>query len=153
MKNKLSFCLLLLFTISCVQDDDTNHHMDFIVACSNLRAANYNIDPADHHKVGGRKSDWSICFPLYTIGKQYTRTQNYVDNLFVYYLFVCLLFVCLFVYCLFVYFYFLFYFCCFLLVIEQVDCWKDHSSHCNYHLSRGGPCVPGAVQGDHMTVM
>lgn len=32
------------------KDDDNNLHMDFIVASSNLRAANYNIPPADRHK-------------------------------------------------------------------------------------------------------
>lgn len=32
------------------KDDDTNFHMDFIVATSNLRAANYDIAPADRHK-------------------------------------------------------------------------------------------------------
>ncbi|CAB4016231.1 ubiquitin-like modifier-activating enzyme 1 [Paramuricea clavata] len=32
------------------KDDDTNFHMDFIVACSNLRAENYDIAPADRHK-------------------------------------------------------------------------------------------------------
>ncbi|XP_075727879.1 ubiquitin-like modifier-activating enzyme 1 [Rhipicephalus microplus] len=31
------------------KDDDTNFHMDFIVAASNLRAANYDIQPADRH--------------------------------------------------------------------------------------------------------
>lgn len=34
------------------KDDDSNFHMDYIVAASNLRAANYNIPPADKHKVG-----------------------------------------------------------------------------------------------------
>ncbi|XP_068703332.1 ubiquitin-like modifier-activating enzyme 1 [Montipora foliosa] len=32
------------------KDDDTNFHMDFIVAASNLRAENYDITPADRHK-------------------------------------------------------------------------------------------------------
>ncbi|KAI0723211.1 ubiquitin activating enzyme [Earliella scabrosa] len=31
------------------KDDDTNHHIDFITAASNLRAMNYNITPADRH--------------------------------------------------------------------------------------------------------
>ncbi|KAL1442231.1 hypothetical protein MTO96_007853 [Rhipicephalus appendiculatus] len=31
------------------KDDDTNFHMDFIVAASNRRAANYDIQPADRH--------------------------------------------------------------------------------------------------------
>lgn len=39
------------------KDDDSNLHMDFIVACSNLRAENYDITPADKHKsklIAGR---------------------------------------------------------------------------------------------------
>ncbi|XP_046622814.1 ubiquitin-like modifier-activating enzyme 1 [Neodiprion virginianus] len=32
------------------KDDDTNFHIDFIVAASNLRAANYKIPQADRHK-------------------------------------------------------------------------------------------------------
>jgi ubiquitin-activating enzyme E1 len=39
------------------KDDDSNLHMDFIVACSNLRAENYDIAPADRHKsklIAGR---------------------------------------------------------------------------------------------------
>jgi len=31
------------------KDDDTNFHIDFITAASNLRALNYNITPADRH--------------------------------------------------------------------------------------------------------
>ncbi|KAJ3092989.1 SPS-sensor component ptr3, partial [Quaeritorhiza haematococci] len=33
------------------KDDDTNFHIDFITAASNLRAANYGISPADRHKT------------------------------------------------------------------------------------------------------
>lgn len=32
------------------KDDDSNFHMDFITASSNLRATNYSIEPADKHK-------------------------------------------------------------------------------------------------------
>lgn len=32
------------------KDDDTNFHMDFIVAASNLRATNYKIAPVDRHQ-------------------------------------------------------------------------------------------------------
>jgi len=35
------------------KDDDSNQHIDFIVACSNLRAANYSIPPADRLKSKG----------------------------------------------------------------------------------------------------
>ncbi|KAG6832894.1 hypothetical protein H0H92_004778 [Tricholoma furcatifolium] len=31
------------------KDDDSNHHIDFITAASNLRAMNYKIEPADRH--------------------------------------------------------------------------------------------------------
>ena len=33
------------------KDDDTNLHMDFITACSNLRAENYDIQPSDKYNV------------------------------------------------------------------------------------------------------
>lgn len=33
------------------KDDDTNFHIDFITAASNLRAENYKITPADRHKT------------------------------------------------------------------------------------------------------
>eukprot|EP00736_Rhodelphis_marinus_P008560 Rmarinus@m.25111 len=39
-----------LTSIDFEKDDDNNFHMDFIVACSNLRATNYSIPPADRHK-------------------------------------------------------------------------------------------------------
>ena len=33
------------------KDDDSNHHVDFITACSNLRARNYKIPEADRNKT------------------------------------------------------------------------------------------------------
>ena len=50
-----NFLNTVLFVV--VQDDDSNFHMDFIVAASNLRAENYEIAPADKHKVS-RKFAW-----------------------------------------------------------------------------------------------
>lgn len=38
-------------TSHLAQDDDSNFHMDYIVAASNLRAENYNIAAADRHQV------------------------------------------------------------------------------------------------------
>ncbi|XP_041979038.1 ubiquitin-like modifier-activating enzyme 1 [Aricia agestis] len=41
---------LVVTPLDFEKDDDTNFHMDFIVAASNLRAANYRIPPADRHR-------------------------------------------------------------------------------------------------------
>lgn len=40
----------ILTPLEFEKDDDTNHHIDFITACSNLRAANYSIEAADRLK-------------------------------------------------------------------------------------------------------
>ncbi|KAG5928405.1 hypothetical protein E4U42_000701 [Claviceps africana] len=40
-----------LHPVDFEKDDDSNHHIDFITACSNLRAENYKIEPADRHKT------------------------------------------------------------------------------------------------------
>jgi hypothetical protein len=42
---------LRLVPVDFEKDDDSNHHIDFITAASNLRAANYAITPADRHKT------------------------------------------------------------------------------------------------------
>ncbi|XP_008284378.1 ubiquitin-like modifier-activating enzyme 1 [Stegastes partitus] len=46
-----------LHPVDFEKDDDTNFHMDYIVAASNLRAENYDIPAADRHKsklIAGR---------------------------------------------------------------------------------------------------
>lgn len=45
----MSDFVCLIFHLA--QDDDTNFHMDYIVAASNLRAENYDIPAADRHQV------------------------------------------------------------------------------------------------------
>lgn len=40
-----------LVPVDFEKDDDSNHHIDFITAASNLRAANYGITQADRHKT------------------------------------------------------------------------------------------------------
>jgi len=57
IRKSIGSSTLKLNPIDFEKDDDTNFHMDFIVACSNLRAENYDIAPADRHKsklIAGR---------------------------------------------------------------------------------------------------
>ncbi|TGO51147.1 hypothetical protein BOTNAR_0366g00060 [Botryotinia narcissicola] len=42
---------LKLSPVEFEKDDDTNHHIDFITAASNLHAENYKIELADRHKT------------------------------------------------------------------------------------------------------
>ncbi len=58
LKNEASIKLTLLpFTEirahDFEKDDDSNHHIDFVTACANLRAINYEITTADRHVVKG----------------------------------------------------------------------------------------------------
>ena len=46
-----TFAGLRLNPIEFEKDDDSNHHIDFITATSNLRASNYGITIADRHKT------------------------------------------------------------------------------------------------------
>ncbi|XP_062521019.1 ubiquitin-like modifier-activating enzyme 1 [Corticium candelabrum] len=45
-----SFGTFKMTAVEFEKDDDTNFHMDYIVAASNLRATNYGIATADRHK-------------------------------------------------------------------------------------------------------
>jgi len=40
-----------LVPVEFEKDDDANFHMDFITACSNLRASNYSIATADRYQT------------------------------------------------------------------------------------------------------
>jgi ubiquitin-activating enzyme E1 len=75
------------------KDDDTNFHMDFVVAASNLRASNYNIAPADHYKsklIAGKiipaiATTTSLvsgltCLELYKVIQGHKRLDSYRDN-------------------------------------------------------------------------
>jgi ubiquitin-activating enzyme E1-like protein 2 len=44
-------CGLLMNPLSFEKDDDSNGHIDFITAASNLRAVMYSIDPVDRYKT------------------------------------------------------------------------------------------------------
>jgi ubiquitin-activating enzyme E1 len=44
-----SFAGFRLNPVEFEKDDDSNHHIDFITAASNLRAMNYSIKVADRH--------------------------------------------------------------------------------------------------------
>lgn len=75
------------------KDDDTNFHMDFVVAASNLRASNYNIAPADHYKsklIAGKiipaiATTTSLvsgltCLELYKVIQGHEKLDSYRDN-------------------------------------------------------------------------
>lgn len=93
IRKSLGTSTVKLNPIDFEKDDDSNFHMDFIVACSNLRAENYDIAAADRHKsklIAGRiipaiATTTSLvvgldCIELYKLVQGHSKIEQYKSS-------------------------------------------------------------------------